>query len=370
MANVVTPIGTGLAGRRVLVMGHTGFVGSWLVLWLDALGASVSGLALPPDPLGLYQRARLDELVAPSIVGDVGDRSVVDDAVRRCRPDLVVHLAAQPIVLDSYRDPVGTMATNVMGTVHVLEAARRSPTVTATLVVTSDKCYAPSSVPHVENDPLGGDDPYSASKAAAELVAGCYARSFPDTPPLATARAGNIIGGGDVAAGRLVPDFAEAAVAGRPLCLRKPGAVRPWQHVLDCLAGYVLLAERLLAEPPAAAGAWNFGPDPTDVRTVADLVGALGRAWEARSGRPLPPPKVEPVPEPEAAVLLLDSERARRQLGWHPVLPPDAAAAEAAAWYWQAAVDPSFDARLQGGDALMAYWARAAATPAGCGAVA
>ncbi|HUZ10069.1 MAG TPA: CDP-glucose 4,6-dehydratase [Acidimicrobiales bacterium] len=340
----MTVPGAGLAGRRVLVTGHTGFVGSWLVLALSQIGAEVTGLAGPAMTGGLYERAGLRQLLAASVEGDIRDLATVDDAVRRHRPELVFHLAALATVPESYRDPVGTFATNVMGTAHVLDAARRSPTASACLVATSDKCYSPADKPHPEGDRLGGDDPYSASKGAAELVVRAYARSYPTGPALATTRAGNIIGGGDATVGRIVPDFASAAAARRPLQLRRPDAVRPWQHVCDCVAGYLLLADRLLQDPARGTGPWNLGSDPGEALTVRALVDALGDEWSTLEGEPLPSPEVVPSGDAETGVLLLDSSRARRMLSWRPASTAQGAARLAARWYWNAWHTTGFDA--------------------------
>jgi CDP-glucose 4,6-dehydratase len=298
------------SGRRVLVTGHTGFKGAWLALWLSSLGAEVTGLAdgVPTDP-------SLHALVhAPSFDPvDVRDAKAVASAVASARPSVVFHLAAQPLVRRSYEAPAETFATNVQGTAHVLDAAREAGA-EAIVVVTSDKCYAPvaSDWGHRETDPLGGHDPYSASKAAAELVAGAYRDSY--GLPLATARAGNVIGGGDWGADRLLPDVMAAALGGSAVELRAPEAVRPWQHVLNPLAGYLLLAERLAAGDGEAAGAWNFGPDVEDAVPVRSLVERLGVLW----GAAVPVAAQEGEHPHETATLRLDSTRARVRLGWRP----------------------------------------------------
>lgn len=309
-----------LEGRRVLVTGDTGFKGSWLALLLEAAGADVVGFALPAEPSSLS--ARLARPRAAWSDGDVRDARAVGEAFRRSQPEVVFHLAAQPLVRRSYRDPVETFSTNVQGTAVVLEEARRCAATRAIVVVTSDKCYRNdgSGRPFREDDPLGGEDPYSASKAAAEIVAASYRRSFFERaePPvgLATARAGNVVGGGDWAEDRLVPDVVRALQSGRPLVLRNPGAVRPWQHVLDVCFGYAVLADALLSEPRRASAAWNFAPDARGT-TVRDLVAHLFTAWEVP--RPWPIEEV-PAAEPEAAVLHLDAARARAELGWRPRL--------------------------------------------------
>ncbi|HEX8646147.1 MAG TPA: CDP-glucose 4,6-dehydratase [Thermoleophilaceae bacterium] len=324
-------------GRRVLVTGHTGFKGSWLSLWLQELGAEVSGYGLePPTEPSLFEAARVGEGMA-SAIGDVRDRAAVAEAVRVAEPDVLLHLAAQPLVRESFADPVGTYEVNVSGTANVLDAAVCAG-VRAVVVVTSDKCYAPRAEPCREGDPLGGSDPYSSSKACAELVAAAWRESFgrDGGPAIATVRAGNVIGGGDWAADRLVPDAIRAALDGRPLLVRNPEAIRPWQHVLNPLSGYLEVAQRLGEEPEAAA-AWNFGPAPGDelpVREVADRLAGLwgeGLEWRAEGdGGP-----------PETAVLRLDSAKARERLGWQPRWHLDDALSATVDWFraWAAGAD-------------------------------
>jgi CDP-glucose 4,6-dehydratase len=333
-------------GRRVFVTGHTGFKGSWLCLWLQSLGARVSGFALDPstEP-SLYQAAQVGAGMS-CVQADVRNASAVLDAMRAAAPDVVFHLAAQPLVRASYADPLTTYATNVMGTVHVLDAARHVGSVRAFVNVTSDKCYenACNARPYVEQDRLGGDDPYSSSKACAELVTNAYRRSFfssaasgaqADAPParrigIASARAGNVIGGGDWAADRLIPDLVRAFERGMPAALRHPHSVRPWQHVLEPLAGYLLLAEHLDAQPDVASGAWNFGPRPADMRPVADVAAALAAHWGNDASFAVQP---EPGSPAEAGLLLLDSGKARRRLGWRTVLELDDALAWVVKWH-------------------------------------
>jgi CDP-glucose 4,6-dehydratase len=316
-------------GRRVLVTGHTGFKGAWLSLWLQRLGADLTGLSLdPPTQPNLFEEARVGEGMHDGR-GDIRDREAVEAAVADV--EVVLHLAAQPLVRRSFEDPLGTYETNVMGTANVLEALRGAPGVRVAVVVTSDKCYEPrpDGAPCREGDPLGGADPYSASKACAELVTAAHRRSFPDGPAIASARAGNVIGGGDWAADRLVPDaMRAAAAAGGELIVRNPGAVRPWQHVLNPLSGYLALAERLW-EDRGAAGAWNFGPaagDDLPVRAIADRICELwGRelAWRAEGdGGP-----------PETAVLRLDSTKSRDELGWEPAWGLDDALRATVDWH-------------------------------------
>jgi CDP-glucose 4,6-dehydratase len=324
------------AGRRVLVTGHTGFKGSWLALWLQALGAQATGAALPPetDP-SHWDLLGLD---MASHVLDVREAAAMQALVRETRPEIVFHLAAQALVRPSYQDPLGTWSTNVMGTANVLEACRQAGGVRAVVVVTTDKCYENQEWAwgYRENDRLGGHDPYSASKAGAELVAASYARAFfqaPGAPLLATARAGNVVGGGDWSRDRLVPDLVRAVVAGSPLEIRSPAATRPWQHVLDCLSGYLLLGQRLLAGDSAATGAWNFGPGPEANQPVAAVLERMREFWPVVQWTRT----AEPQPH-EAKLLYLDSAKARATLGWRTAWSLDETLAATAQWYqsWQA----------------------------------
>ncbi len=307
-------------GRRVFLTGHTGFKGSWLALWLQSLGAELRGLALdPPTEPSLFEAARVGAGMQ-SRVGDIRDAGLVALTLKDFRPEIVIHMAAQPLVRRSYRDPVETYATNVMGTVHVLEAARHCDSVRAIVNVTTDKCYENREWVwgYREDEPMGGHDPYSNSKGCAELVSSAYRRSFfggrPGTPALATARAGNVIGGGDWAEDRLVPDILRAFEQRRPVVLRNPTATRPWQHVLEPLSGYLTLAERLVTDGPAVAEAFNFGPHDSDVQPVQWLVEHMATLWGdgARwaldgSGQPH-----------EAHQLKLDIAKAAHRLGWQP----------------------------------------------------
>ena len=322
-------------GRRVFLTGHTGFKGSWLSLWLEQLGASLTGFALaPPTQPSLFVEASVHTGLA-SILGDVRNLAGLRQTMLHAKPELVIHMAAQSLVRASYTDPAGTYATNVMGTVNVLEAARACPSVRAILIVTSDKCYENRGhpLPFRETDPLGGHDPYSNSKACAELVTGCYRSSF--FPPesyashhvaVATARAGNVIGGGDWALDRLLPDAVRAFSAGAPLVLRHPHATRPWQHVLEPLRGYLALAQCLLEEGAHADGAWNFGPDSHAVQNVETVVSRFAEQWNANEylNERQPTPAVwslDPSAQPrEAHALALDSTRARTRLNWRPAL--------------------------------------------------
>jgi CDP-glucose 4,6-dehydratase len=307
------------AGRRVLLTGHTGFKGAWLSLWLQALGAKVSGLAPgPPTRPSLYELADVAAGMELERDCDVRDAEALRGVLRETRPEVVLHLAAQPMVRRSLRDPALTYAVNVLGTVNVLEAVRlQSGDVRAVVVVTSDKCYenpGDRSRRFVEGDPLGGSDPYSSSKACAELVTASYRRSFFSTenaPQIASARAGNVIGGGDWGEDRLIGDIVRAVRAGETVKVRNPDAVRPWQHVLNPLSGYLLLAQELCGSP-LAAQAWNFGPRDGDARTVGWIVERLEALWEGALRWDL---DGEENP-PEAGYLALDSSKAERELGW------------------------------------------------------
>lgn len=332
------------AGRRILVTGHTGFKGSWLSLWLRTMGARVTGLALaPPTDPSLFAAGRLADMV-DHIEGDIRDPAAVQAAIDRARPELIFHLAAQPLVRLSYERPVETYATNVMGTVHVLEAARRSADVRGIVCVTSDKCYDNREWewPYRESDPMGGYDPYSSSKGCAELVIAAYRKSFFNEkgPLVASVRAGNVIGGGDWAADRLVPDIVRAFQAGAAPLIRAPDAVRPWQHVLEALHGYLMIAERLLAGERRFADAWNFGPGEEDARPVRWIVSRIHAAWANGTA----PVAVATGQRPhEAGLLRLDSSRARSALGWRPALT----LGDAIDWIvdWHNAVGNGDDAR-------------------------
>jgi CDP-glucose 4,6-dehydratase len=307
-------------GRRVLVTGHTGFKGAWLALWLHALGAEVIGFSgPPPTDDSLFAMARVGELVGDQR-GDVRDGDAVASAMQRAAPDVVFHLAAQPLVRASLANPAVTYEINVVGTANVLQAAGD-----ATIVcVTSDKCYAPGPRPHRERDRLGGSDPYSASKAAQELVVAAHRETF--GARVATARAGNVIGGGDWAPDRLLPDLARARASGSPVVLRHPDAVRPWQHVLDPLAGYLLLAERL-HDSREWATAFNFGPPDADARSVRWVVDRVGERW------PLTVEVEPPAGSIEVPTLRLDASAARERLGWTPRFDLEAALAATMSWY-------------------------------------
>jgi len=307
--------------KRVFVTGHTGFKGSWLSLWLHALGARVSGYALsPPTDPSLFELARVEELLDEHEVADVRNFAALQAALRRVRPEIVIHMAAQPLVRDSYRIPVETYATNVMGTVHLLEAVRNADSVKAIVNVTTDKCYENREWAwgYRENEAMGGYDPYSSSKACSELVTAAYRRSFFEDGEggvkLASARAGNVIGGGDWANDRLVPDILRALLAEQPVRIRNPHAIRPWQHVLEPLSGYLTLAQRLVEDGDAFAGAWNFGPHDQDARPVEWIVANMCRRWGQKAGY-----EIDAGDHPhEAHFLKLDCSLAQSRLGWRP----------------------------------------------------
>ena len=351
-------------GRRVLVTGHTGFKGSWLLLWLQELGARVIGIALSPPSTPnhwdlLQLRIDADQRV------DIRDANTIEKIVVASQPEVVFHLAAQPLVRRSYAEPIETWSTNVVGTASVLNACRVTPSVRAIVIVTSDKCYENRGAGrrYRESDALGGHDPYSASKAATELVAASYRDAYfsgDGSPLLATARAGNVIGGGDWAEDRLIPDLVRAHANGDSLAIRSPRATRPWQHVLECISGYLLLGAHLLQGTRAFASAWNFGPDDEDKSSVADVLAKFQTHWpslrwhaEARDSLV------------EAKWLDLDSSKARSLLHWRPVWSLDAALAATAFWYRRFLEDGTVESRRQLTDYTDALSERsvAAATP-------
>ncbi len=329
------------AGRRVLVTGHTGFKGAWLAEWLTTLGAEVTGYALEaPTTPSLFEALGLERSVR-HVVADVRDAGRVGDEVAAACPSIIFHLAAQAIVRTAYAHPRETFETNVMGTVNVLEAARASDSVEAVVVVTSDKSYQnlETGRPFRETDAMGGRDPYSASKGAAELVVEAYRQSyFAEGAAVASVRAGNVIGPGDWAADRIVPDIVRAVTAGEPVVVRNPDAIRPWQHVIEPVSGYLWLGARLLAEGRRFAGPWNFGPEDTrGDRTVRWLVEHFLASWGGGSW--VTPEGTAPQPH-EAHRLSLDSTKARERLGWVPVWDASAAVERTAAWYAGHRLDP------------------------------
>jgi CDP-glucose 4,6-dehydratase len=334
-----------IAEQRVLVTGHTGFTGGWLALWLRAIGCEVTGLALPPDTEpNLFACARVGDQLN-SRFGDIRNFATVKQAMEAARPGVVFHLAAQPLVSRGFADPLETFSTNVIGTANVLEAARLQPGVKAVVCVTTDKVYAhhDRKKGYREGDQLGGRDPYAASKAAAELVAACYRDAMAprgNKALIATARGGNIIGGGDWSRDRIVPDFVRAAISGTPLTMRNPDAVRPWQHVLALVHGYLVLASRLIGGDAAFAEAWNFGPHDGDAVPVQELVDQLGKLWRQ--------PEINHTKGdfPETHFLHLDSSKAHGQLGWRPALDFADAVTLTAEWYREFYARPSLAREL------------------------
>ena len=325
-------------GRRVFVTGHTGFKGSWLSLWLHALGADVTGYALePPTKPSLYEQARVGDAVH-SIHGDIRDFLPLKEAIEACRPSVVIHMAAQSVVRRGYEDPIENYSSNVMGTVHVLEAVRQISAPCAVVNVTSDKCYENREWlwGYRENEPMGGKDPYSNSKGCAELVTSAYRDSFfqPDSfekhgIALASARAGNAIGGGDWTRDQLIPDLMRSFLDGQSCLIRNPSSIRPWQFVLEPLRGYILLAERLVQDGPQFASGWNFGPIDSDARPVSWLADELVRLWGAGASW-----KRDSGAHPEEAhALKLDASKAAVHLSWYPALPLRRALTWIVEWY-------------------------------------
>jgi CDP-glucose 4,6-dehydratase len=323
--------------RSVMVTGHTGFKGSWLCLWLVALGARVTGFSTdrPLSPRN-SQLCNLKDRIARHVQGDVRDADALKRCVQECQPDLILHLAAQPLVLDSYRIPGETMDVNVSGTVNLLEAVRCTSSVRAVVVITTDKVYEETTerAPYREPDRLAGRDPYSASKAMAELAVRSYRLSwdeegFAQGPcALATARSGNVVGGGDFASHRLIPDCFRSLMAGQPFALKTPTSIRPWQSVFDPTAGYLWLGARMLEEGPSFAGAWNFGPPASESVTCETLARRLSELWGAEYA-----PDVKPVPLYQAEMLLINSDKAASQLQWTPLLSWEDTLAKAVDWF-------------------------------------
>ena len=312
-------------GKRVFLTGHTGFKGSWLSLWLQSLGAQVAGYALPaPTNPSLFDIARVADGM-DSVIADIRDLATLQQAMQSAQPEIVIHMAAQPLVRESYRNPVDTYATNVMGTVNLLEAVRHTPGVKAVVNITTDKCYENREWVwgYRENEPMGGYDPYSNSKGCAELVSAAYRSSFFNSKDysrhgvaIATVRAGNVIGGGDWAQDRLIPDILAAFEAGSPVHIRNPHAIRPWQHVLEPLRGYLTLAERLFEQGADYAEAWNFGPRDEDAKPVGWIVEQLASLWGTGASW-----QIDAGDHPhEAHYLKLDISKVRSLLDWHPAL--------------------------------------------------
>lgn len=337
MDDVVSPSNV-WAGTRVFVTGHTGFKGSWLSLWLQEAGAHVTGYALPaPTRPSLFELGGVAKGMR-SIIGDIRDSAQLLAGIREAQPEVVLHMAAQSLVRESYRDPVTTYETNVMGTVHLLEAVRQVDSVRAVVVVSSDKCYENRDWPwgYRETDPMGGFDPYSSSKGCTELVTAAYRRSYfgrqagaPARVLLGSGRAGNVIGGGDWADDRLVPDVIRAFGAGTPVAIRHPHAIRPWQHVLEPLHGYLLLAARLYGGDESVADGWNFGASDDDTHPVSWIVDELARRWGDGASSTID----DRTHAHEANHLKLDCSKARQTLGWRPKLPLDAALGWIVEWH-------------------------------------
>jgi CDP-glucose 4,6-dehydratase len=341
-------------GRKVFLTGHTGFKGSWLTLWLDALGADVTGYSLdPPTHPSLFDQANLAGCLR-SIRGDIRDFQQLKSAMAQCRPDVVLHMAAQSVVRSGYDDPIETYSTNVMGTVHVFEALRQLKLPSIVVNVTSDKCYLNREWDwgYREDEPMGGRDPYSNSKGCAELVTTAFRESF--FPPaaldrhgvaLGSARAGNAIGGGDWTANQLIPDLIRAFLSGKPCLIRSPSAIRPWQFVLEPLNGYLILAEHLAKDAPRFAGGWNFGPAEADARPVSWIADTLVRSW----GNGASWNRDAGEHPREANFLKLDASMARSQLDWQPRLPLQQALEWIVEWYrgFQAGADARLLTRTQ-----------------------
>ncbi|TXK76911.1 CDP-glucose 4,6-dehydratase [Paenibacillus sp. N3.4] len=309
-------------GKKVFITGHTGFKGTWLCLFLASLGAKVTGYALnPPTEPSLYKLCDIDKLISNSYIGDIRDSQFLEKAIIESDPEIVIHMAAQPLVRDSYKNPVETYSINIMGTVNVLEAIRKSKTVRAVVNVTTDKCYENKEWAwgYRENEPLGGYDPYSSSKACSELVTSAYRNSFFNqnegkSVAIATARAGNVIGGGDWAEDRLIPDCIRSLLANDRILIRNPNSIRPWQHVLEPLSGYLLLAQKLFEKGTDYAEAWNFGPYDVDAKPVNWIVDKICKKWGQGADYDL-----DQSPKPhEAQYLKLDCSKAFSKLGWQP----------------------------------------------------
>jgi len=326
-------------GQRVLITGHTGFKGSWLSVWLRELGADITGYALePPTVPSLFEICNLEDKVT-SIVGDIRDYKVLRDVFEKFQPEIVFHMAAQSLVRPSYKEPVETYQTNIMGTVNLLEACRHTPSIRAVVNVTSDKCYENHGYiyNYKEGDPVGGYDPYSSSKGCSELVTNAYLRSFfnpsnynkEHAVSLASVRSGNVIGGGDWAEDRLIPDCIKALMENKPIVIRYPDAVRPWQHVLESLSGYLLLAQHLYQDGAAFSGAWNFGPHDNDARPVRWLVEHITEMWGSNAFWTFDGNNYLH----EAHYLKLDCSKAKSKIGWYPQWDLNTALDKTIEWY-------------------------------------
>ena len=320
-------------GRRVFVTGHTGFKGSWLCLWLHEIGAQVKGFALePPTTPSLFKEARIAELVE-SETGDIRDLESVTKSIHDFQPDILIHMAAQPLVRYSYDAPIETYAVNVLGTAHVLEAAKNCKSIKSVVSVTTDKCYENKEWvwAYRENEPMGGHDPYSSSKGCAELVTASYRKSYYEDSHigLASARAGNVIGGGDWALDRLVPDILRAFEKNQPVVIRSPDAIRPWQHVLEPLSGYLKLAQALYQDPRSYAEGWNFGPNEDEAKPVSWILDQMVRSWPGASW------KLDQFTENphEANYLKLDISKAKSKLHWRPIWSLSETLSQIVSWH-------------------------------------
>lgn len=339
------------SGKTILVTGHTGFKGSWLCLWLAELGANVHGFSLPPNTEpNHYTAARIAELLKSEHLGDIRNRDELTNYIHEVKPDCIFHLAAQPLVRRSYAEPVETFDANVMGSIYLMDAVRTMGKPCSVVMITSDKCYenVGKAEGYTETDPMGGHDPYSASKGCAEIAISSYRRSFfhPDEirkhgVSLASVRAGNVIGGGDWAEDRIIPDAVRAVTSGKPLEIRSPNAVRPWQHVLDPLSGYMLLAARMMEGEGDLADSWNFGPKYVDSVTVLEIITEFYKVWG--SGKTKYDSAYANLHE--AAFLTLSSDKAMRRLGWKPMWDISETIEKTASWYMDYCQDIKADMR-------------------------
>lgn len=325
--------------KKVFLTGHTGFKGGWLTLWLSHMGADVTGFALKPATVpSIFDALSIERIIKKSIIADIRDKRALTEAISLAQPDVVIHMAAQPLVRYSYANPVETYETNIMGTVHLLDALRHVGSVKAAVIVTTDKCYENQErlKGYTEEEPMGGYDPYSSSKGCAELIVSAYQRSYFDIDAysnhglaIATARAGNVIGGGDWSPDRLIPDAVSAFQANEPLIVRHPGAVRPWQHVIEPLSGYLILAQSLFTKGPQYNGGWNFGPDDNDAKAVSGVIDLFAKTWGGNARW-----EYDGSKQPhEAHFLKLDCTKSMQQLNWCPRWPLEIALKATAKWY-------------------------------------